>query len=138
MVIPHGFIHEVYTETMAKQPYLTVKNGTYYFRISAPRQIRGKIHRDELIYSLRTKCKYEAKARCVSLLIPGRKNRIVKIAYDKSLYNHRKYIEILFGTLKENKRIDTRFDKYDHARTRLAGVVPIRHPERLLKRLVFQ
>ena len=47
-------------------------------------------------------------------VIPGRKNRIVKIEYDKVLYSHRKYIEILFGTLKENKRIDTRFDKYDH------------------------
>lgn len=47
-------------------------------------------------------------------VIPGRKNRIVKVKYDKSLYRHRKYIEILFGTLKENKRIDTRFDKYDH------------------------
>ncbi|MCB9964480.1 MAG: transposase [Rhodospirillales bacterium] len=47
-------------------------------------------------------------------VIPGRKNRIVKIEYDKVLYTHRKYIEILFGTLKENKRIDTRFDKYDH------------------------
>jgi len=47
-------------------------------------------------------------------VIPGRKNRIVKIEYDHDLYSHRKYIEILFGTLKENKRIDTRFDKYDH------------------------
>ncbi len=47
-------------------------------------------------------------------VIPGRKNRIVKIEYDKALYGHRKYIEILFGKLKENKRIDTRFDKHDH------------------------
>lgn len=47
-------------------------------------------------------------------VIPGRKNRIVKIEYDKMLYKHRKDIEITFGNLKENKRIGTRFDKYDH------------------------
>lgn len=47
-------------------------------------------------------------------VIPGRDNRIVKVDYDKTLYKHRKNIEILFGNLKENKRIDTRFDKYDH------------------------
>ncbi len=47
-------------------------------------------------------------------VIPGRSNRVVKIAYDKDLYEHRKRIELLFGSLKENKRIDTRFDKYDH------------------------
>jgi transposase len=47
-------------------------------------------------------------------VIPGRRNRIVKIDYDQALYPHRKKIEILFGDLKENKRIDTRFDKYDH------------------------
>ena len=47
-------------------------------------------------------------------VIPGRDNRITKIEYDESLYEHRKNIEILFGNLKENKRIDTRFDKCDH------------------------
>lgn len=46
-------------------------------------------------------------------VIPGRDNRLVKIAYDENLYQQRKNIEILFGDLKENKRIDTRFDKRD-------------------------
>lgn len=53
---------------MAKQTYLTTKNGTFYFRISAPKHLRGKIHRNELIYSLRTKCRFEAKVRCITML----------------------------------------------------------------------
>ena len=53
---------------MPKQPYLSTKNGTFYFRISAPTDLRSKIHKNELIYSLRTRCKYEAKARCLNML----------------------------------------------------------------------
>ncbi len=46
-------------------------------------------------------------------VIPGRKNRKVKIIYDKVLYRLRKDIEIFFGKLKENKRIAMRYDKAD-------------------------
>jgi transposase len=46
-------------------------------------------------------------------VIPGRSNRITKIVYDEERYKDRRKIEILFGHLKENKRIDTRFDKRD-------------------------
>ena len=53
---------------MSKQNYLTTKNGTFYFRIAVPKYLRSKIHKSELIYSLRTKCKYEAKARCLNML----------------------------------------------------------------------
>lgn len=45
--------------------------------------------------------------------IPSRKNRKIKPQYDKDLYKKRKIIEIKFGNTKENKRIDTRFDKSD-------------------------
>ena len=45
--------------------------------------------------------------------IPGRKNRKTPVQYDKALYKHRKLIELKFGKLKENKRIDTRYDKSD-------------------------
>ena len=48
-------------------------------------------------------------------VIPGRKNRIVKIEYDKNIYNLRRKIEIFFGKLKENKRLALRYDKSDHA-----------------------
>ena len=47
-------------------------------------------------------------------VIPGRKNRKIKILYDKTLYRLRKNIELFFGKIKENKKIDTRFDKHDH------------------------
>ena len=33
------------------------------------------------------------------------------IIYDKTLYKMRKYIEIFFGKLKENKRLALRYDK---------------------------
>ena len=46
-------------------------------------------------------------------VIPGRKNRIIKIEYDKVIYNLRRKIEIFFGKLKENKRLALRYDKSD-------------------------
>jgi transposase len=48
-------------------------------------------------------------------VIPGRKNRKVKILYDKAIYKLRGGIERYFGKLKENKRICLRFDKEDQA-----------------------
>jgi transposase len=48
-------------------------------------------------------------------VIPGRKNRKVKIEYDKELYKSRGFIERFFGKLKENKRIAMRYDKSDNA-----------------------
>ena len=38
-------------------------------------------------------------------VIPGRKNRKVKIIYDKAIYRLRRHVEILFGKLKENRRL---------------------------------
>lgn len=46
-------------------------------------------------------------------VIPGRKNRKIDIIYDKKIYKLRKNIEILFGKMKENKRLSMRFDKLD-------------------------
>lgn len=48
-------------------------------------------------------------------VIPGRKNRKVKIEYDKQLYKLRSNIEIFFGKMKENKRLALRYDKSDAA-----------------------
>ena len=48
-------------------------------------------------------------------VIPGRKNRKVKIAYNKTIYQLRRRIEIFFGKLKENKRLALRFDKSDES-----------------------
>jgi transposase len=47
-------------------------------------------------------------------VIPGRKNRKVKIEYDKAIYRLRRNIEIFFGKLKENKRLSMRFEKLDN------------------------
>jgi len=46
-------------------------------------------------------------------VIPGRKNRKVKIQYDKELYKLRRHIEIFFGKLKENRRLAVRYEKDD-------------------------
>jgi transposase len=46
-------------------------------------------------------------------VIPGRKNRKVKIEYDKTIYKLRGSIERFFGKLKENKRLSMRFEKSD-------------------------
>jgi transposase len=48
-------------------------------------------------------------------VIPGRKNRKVKIIYDKTIYKLRKRIEQFFGKLKENKRLAMRYEKSDSA-----------------------
>lgn len=46
-------------------------------------------------------------------VIPGRSNRKEPIPYDRKLYSTRRNIEITFGKLKENKRVNARFDKLD-------------------------
>ena len=46
-------------------------------------------------------------------VIPGRKNRKEPIIYDRSIYKIRRIIEMLFGKIKENRRLSMRFDKSD-------------------------
>jgi transposase len=46
--------------------------------------------------------------------IPPKTNALHPKPYDKILYRYRPRIENTFGKLKENKRIDTRFDKLDN------------------------
>ena len=48
-------------------------------------------------------------------VIPGRKNRIEIIEYDKEKFKLRRKIEQLFGMLKENRRLALRFEKCDLA-----------------------
>ncbi|OYR22740.1 transposase DDE domain protein [Brucella pseudogrignonensis] len=43
--------------------------------------------------------------------IPGRKNRKKAIKYDKRRYKRRNRIEIMFGRLKDWRRIATRYDR---------------------------
>jgi len=46
-------------------------------------------------------------------VIPGRKNRIKTITYNKNIYRKRIKIEQLFGKIKENRRLALRFEKND-------------------------
>ncbi len=48
-------------------------------------------------------------------VIPGRKNRKVKIVYDKTVYTLRQRIENFFAKLKENRRLTVRYEKSDTA-----------------------
>jgi len=56
--------------------------------------------------------KYLEQKDCEAV-IPGRKSRKKKIEYNRWLYRRRSYIEILFGKLKENRRLVVRYEKSD-------------------------
>jgi len=43
--------------------------------------------------------------------IPGKRNRKEPVLYDKKLYKQRHKIEIMFGRLKDWRRIATRYDR---------------------------
>ena len=46
-------------------------------------------------------------------VIPGRKNRIEPIVYDKKKFKLRSKVENFFAMLKENRRLALRYDKSD-------------------------
>lgn len=43
--------------------------------------------------------------------IPGRKSRSIPVKYDKRRYKRRNRIEIMFGRLKDWRRVATRYDR---------------------------
>jgi transposase len=47
----------------------------------------------------------------IAAVIPGRSNRRVKIEHDRALYKQRHRIERMFGHLKINRPIATRYDQ---------------------------
>jgi transposase len=51
------------------------------------------------------------KDKEITPCIPGRKNRRKAIKYDKRRYKRRNRIEIMFGRLKDRRRIATRHDR---------------------------
>lgn len=53
-------------------------------------------------------------AKGITPCIPPRKNRKVLIDYDKTLYKQRHKIEIMFGRLKDWRRIAMRYDRCAH------------------------
>ena len=46
--------------------------------------------------------------------IPGRKSRSTPVKYDKRRYKRRNRIEIMFGRLKDWRRVATRYDRCAH------------------------
>ncbi|WP_188973975.1 transposase [Neoroseomonas lacus] len=53
-------------------------------------------------------------ARGISSCIPPRKNRKTDIPYDRLLYRQRHRVEIMFGRLKDWRRVATRYDRCAH------------------------
>ena len=51
------------------------------------------------------------KDKGIRACIPGRKQRTTKVKYDKRLYKRRNRIEIMFGRLKDWRRVATRYDR---------------------------
>lgn len=47
----------------------------------------------------------------VRACIPGRKKRKIPVKYDKRRYRRRSRIKIMFGRLKDRRRVATRYDK---------------------------
>jgi transposase len=53
-------------------------------------------------------------ARKITACIPSKVNRKVPIPHDAALYRRRHKIEIMFGRLKDRRRIHTRYDRCAH------------------------
>ena len=53
----------------------------------------------------------DLKDRHIKPVIPPRSNRTATIRYDKKLYRERNQIERLFGHMKMQRAVATRFDK---------------------------
>ena len=51
------------------------------------------------------------QAKGITPCIPGRKSRTEPIRYDKRRYKRRNRIEIMFGRLKDWRRVATRYDR---------------------------
>jgi len=54
------------------------------------------------------------KARGTVPCIPSKSNRKVAIPHDPALYRERHKVEIMFGRLKDWRRIHTRYDRCAH------------------------
>lgn len=51
------------------------------------------------------------QAKGIKSCIPGRKSRLQPVKYDKRRYRRRNRIEIMFGRLKDWRRVATRYDR---------------------------
>jgi transposase len=51
------------------------------------------------------------QAKGIIPCIPGQKSRTEPVKYDKRQYQNRNRIEIMFGRIKDWRRVDTRYDR---------------------------
>ena len=62
------------------------------------------------------------QAKGITPCIPGRKSRIIPVKYDKRRYQSRSRIEIMFGRLKDSRRVATLYDRRPTAFQRHLGM----------------
>ena len=60
-------------------------------------------------------------------VMPGRKNRIETIEYDKEKFKLRRRIENFFAMLKKNRRLALRFEKSDVAFLSFVAIAAIKY-----------
>jgi len=65
-------------------------------------------------------------SRNIKAVIPGRSNRRVKIDHDRELYKQRNCIERMFGRLKINRSIATRYDQLANSFLGMVHIAPAR------------
>ena len=74
-----------------------------------PEQAPGALLADK-VYDAYVTCADLAR-RSIEAVIPGRSNRRMMIEHDRELYKQRNHIERLFGRLKINRAVATRYDR---------------------------
>ncbi|MBG6120989.1 transposase [Sphingobium sp. JAI105] len=65
--------------------------------------------------------------RKIEAVIPGRSNRRVKIEHNRTLYKQRNRIERMFGHLKINRAIATRYDQLANSFLGMVHLATIRY-----------
>jgi transposase len=65
--------------------------------------------------------------RKIDAVIPGRSNRRVKIEHDRALYKQRNCIERMFGQLKINRAIATRYDQLADSFLGMVHIAAVRY-----------
>ena len=74
---------------------------TFAFRLKA----EAKLGRDAGWY------RDALQAKGITPCIPGRKSRVMPVKYDKRRYRSRSHIKIMFGRLKDWRRVANRYDQ---------------------------
>jgi transposase len=69
----------------------------------------------------------DLEQRRIKAVIPGRSNRKVAIHHDRILYKQRNRIERMFGHLKINRAVATRYDQLAESFLSMVQIAALRH-----------